>query len=115
MDLSMERLSDFQYLLNNFFVVDPNTTVDGSQINASTFLGDSLTLEEDSSVPQILIYHTHSQEGFADSIEGDEATSVVGVGNYLESILRDIYGYQVIHRKDNVRSDGRSAGPEQGI
>ena len=99
-DLSMERLSDFRYLLNNFFVVDPNTTVDGSQINASTFLGDSLTLEEDSSVPQILIYHTHSQEGFADSIEGDEATSVVGVGNYLESILRDIYGYQVIHRKD---------------
>ena len=96
----MERLSDFHYLLNNFFVVDPNTTVDGSQINASTFLGDSLTLEEDSSVPQILIYHTHSQEGFADSIEGDEATSVVGVGNYLESILRDIYGYQVIHRKD---------------
>ena len=89
-----------RYLLNNFFVVDPNTTVDGSQINASTFLGDSLTLEEDSSVPQILIYHTHSQEGFADSIEGDEATSVVGVGNYLESILRDIYGYQVIHRKD---------------
>lgn len=74
--------------------------MDGSQINASTFLGDSLTLEEDSSVPQILIYHTHSQEGFADSIEGDEATSVVGVGNYLESILRDIYGYQVIHRKD---------------
>lgn len=73
-DLSMERLSDFHYLLNNFFVVDPNTTVDGSQINASTFLGDSLTLEEDSSVPQILIYHTHSQEGFADSIEGDEAT-----------------------------------------
>ena len=99
-DLSLERLSDFQYLLNNFFVVDPNTTVDGSQINASTFLEDSLTLEEDSSVPQILIYHTHSQEGFADSIEGDEATSVVGVGNYLESILRDVYGYQVIHRKD---------------
>lgn len=25
---------------------------------------------------------------------------MVGVGNYLESILRDIYGYQVIHRKD---------------
>lgn len=100
MDLSPDRLSNFQYLLNNFFVVDPNTTVDGSQINAGTFLKDSLALEEDSSVPQILIYHTHSQEGFADSIEGDEATSVIGVGDYLESILRDVYGYQVIHRKD---------------
>lgn len=100
MDLSLDRLSDFQYLLNNFFVVDPNTTVDGSQINAGTFLGDSLALEEDSSVPQILIYHTHSQEGFADSTEGDEATSVIGVGDYLTSILQDVYGYQVIHRKD---------------
>ncbi len=100
MDLSPDRLSDFQYLLNNFFVVDPNTTVDGSQINAGTFLGDSLALEEDSSVPQILIYHTHSQEGFADSIEGDESTSVIGVGDYLTSILQDVYGYQVIHRKD---------------
>ena len=96
MDLSLDRLSDFQY----FFVVDPNTTVDGSQINAGTFLGDSLALEEDSSVPQILIYHTHSQEGFADSTEGDEATSVIGVGDYLTSILQDVYGYQVIHRKD---------------
>lgn len=59
-----------------------------------------LALEEDSSVPQILIYHTHSQEGFADSTEGDEATSVIGVGDYLTSILQDVYGYQVIHRKD---------------
>lgn len=100
MDLSRDRLSDFQYLLNNFFVVDPNTTVDASQINVSTFLEDQLALQEDGSVPQVLIYHTHSQEEYADSVEGDESTTVIGVGDYLESILRDVYGYQVIHRKD---------------
>ena len=99
-DLSMEKLSDFNYLLNNFFVVDPNTTVDSSQINVESFMGDNLQLSGDSDGPQILIYHTHSQEGYIDSVEGDENTSVVGVGNYLESILRDIYGYQVIHMKD---------------
>lgn len=100
-DLSMERLSDFQYVLNNFFVVDPNTETDGSQINAAQFLQDDLSMEKSEGEPQILIYHTHSQEGYADSIEGDEKTSVIGVGDYLESILRDVYGYQVIHRKDS--------------
>lgn len=99
-DLSMERLSNFNYLLNNFFVVDPNTTVDSSQINVESFLGDDLKLTGEETGPQILIYHTHSQEGYVDSVEGDENTSVVGVGNYLESILRDVYGYQVIHMKD---------------
>lgn len=99
-DLSMEQLSDFNYLLNNFFVVDPNTTIDSSQMSASQLLNDDLKITGDNSSPQILIYHTHSQEGFADSVEGDENTSVIGVGNYLESILRDVFGYQVIHLKD---------------
>lgn len=99
-DLSMEQLGDFNYLLNNFFVVDPNTTIDSSQMSAQQLLNDQLMITSDSSSPQILIYHTHSQEGFADSVEGDESTSVIGVGDYLESILRDIYGYNVIHLKD---------------
>lgn len=99
-DLSMEQLSDFNYLLNNFFVVDPNTTIDSSQMDAASLLGDDLKLTGGSENPQILIYHTHSQEEYVDSVEGDENTSVIGVGNYLESILRDIFGYQVIHIKD---------------
>ncbi|NCB91878.1 MAG: stage II sporulation protein P [Clostridia bacterium] len=99
-DLSMERLSDFDYLLNNFFVVDPNTTIDSSQMNAAALMQDDLKIEGQSENPQILIYHTHSQEGYADSIEGDENTSVIGVGNYLESLLRDVFGYKVIHIKD---------------
>ena len=47
--------------------------------------------------PQILIFHTHSQEGFVDSVPGDSSTTIVGVGAYLEQILRDTYGYNVIH------------------
>ena len=99
-DLSMEQLSDFNYLLNNFFVVDPNTTIDSSQMSADQLLNDDLKITGDNASPQILIYHTHSQEGFADSVEGDENTSVIGVGNYLESILRDVLGYNVIHLKN---------------
>ncbi|MBS6196281.1 MAG: stage II sporulation protein P [Clostridiales bacterium] len=99
-ELSMERLSDFDYLLNNFFVVDPNTTIDSSQMDAASLLSDDLKLQGENTGPQILIYHTHSQEGYVDSVPGDENTSVIGVGNYLESILTDVFGYQVIHIKD---------------
>ena len=56
-----------------------------------------LTIEKDASVPQILIYHTHSQEAFADSVEGDVDTTVVGVGSRLAEILEENYGYNVIH------------------
>lgn len=99
-DLSQESLGNFDYVLNHFFVVDPNTTIDSSQLNAAALLDDDLTLESDGENPQILIYHTHSQEGYIDSVPGDENTTVIGVGNYLESLLRDVFGYQVIHMKD---------------
>ena len=92
-DLSMEQLSDFNYLLNNFFVVDPNTTIDSSQMNASQLLNDDLKITGDSGSPQILIYHTHSQEAFADSGPGQ---TVVGVGGYLTSLL-EAKGYNVYH------------------
>ena len=99
-DLSQESLGNFDYVLNHFFVVDPNTTIDSSQLNAAALLDTDLTLEADGENPQILIYHTHSQEGYIDSVPGDENTTVIGVGNYLESLLRDVFGYQVIHMKD---------------
>ena len=92
--LSLEKMQDFDYLLNNFFVLDPTTTITREELNI-----DSL-LKQDSSAPQILIYHSHSQEGFADSVEGDPSTSVVAVGDYLEQILAEEYGYQVIHMRD---------------
>ena len=48
-------------------------------------------------MPQILIYHSHTQETFADSREGVVEDSIVGVGNYLAEILTETYGYQVLH------------------
>jgi stage II sporulation protein P len=56
-----------------------------------------LSMKQDNNSPQILIFHTHSQEGFADSIEADASTTIVGVGEYLAELLREQYGYQVIH------------------
>lgn len=100
-EIPVENLQNYEYLLNEFFVVDPNTVTDAAQLNAGAFLEKDLTLERDSAQPQILIYHTHSQEGFADSVEGDVNTTVIGVGEHLAQILRDQYGYQVIHNMDS--------------
>lgn len=99
-EIPLESLQNYDYLLNEFFVVDPNTTTDSSQINVEELMGRDMTLEKDSGQPQILIYHTHSQEEFVDSVAGDVNTTVIGVGEYLAQILRDEYGYQVIHNTD---------------
>jgi len=108
LDLSMERLANFDYLLNNFFVVDPNTTADSSQINAETFMNTDLTVKGEASAPQILIYHTHSQEEFADSEEGDTSTGVIGLGDYLTEILTNTYGYNVLHDTQTFDLSGGS-------
>ena len=76
-----EKLNDFDYLIQNFYQVDSTTTINSSQLNADALLGKDLRLSHDASTPQILIYHTHSQEGYADSVPGDASTSVVGVGD----------------------------------
>ena len=96
-DLAPERLADFDYLLGNFFIVDPNTAADQDLLSAARFLGNNLTIKKDPSVPQILLYHSHSQEAFADSREGETEDTIVGVGNYLEKLLTETYGYCVIH------------------
>lgn len=96
---SREKLNDFDYLIQNFYQVDSTTTINGEQLNADSLLGKDMRLSHDASTPQILIYHTHSQEGYADSVAGDPSGTVVGVGDYLTKILTEQYGFNVIHHK----------------
>ena len=104
--ISPDLLADPQALLNRFFVVDPNTSVLPGEIDGSTLLGKDLTLPENAEGPQILIYHTHSQETFADSREGEESDTIVGVGDYLTQLLTENYGYQVVHLKEQFDMAG---------
>ncbi|MCD8336087.1 MAG: stage II sporulation protein P [Lachnospiraceae bacterium] len=93
---ALPLLTDFSYLLSNYYTVDEDTAADAELINAEKLLSIDLSIEQDSSVPQILIYHTHSQEAFADSVEGEVSDTVVGMGDVLADELRS-YGYNVIH------------------
>ncbi|MCI8484263.1 MAG: stage II sporulation protein P [Lachnospiraceae bacterium] len=96
-EISREKLKDFDYLVQNFYQVDRTTTIDGSQLNAQKFLEKSMKLEGGKEDVQILIYHTHSQEGYIDSTPGDINTGVVGVAEYLTKLLQEKYGFNVMH------------------
>ena len=113
---SREKLNDFDYLLQNFYKVDSTTTIDSSQLNAQAVLGKDVRISHDASTPQILIYHTHSQEAYADSVPGDKTMTVVGVGEYLTKLLTEKYGFNVIHHTGEYDVDDRDhayakAGP----
>ena len=96
-DLAPETLADYDYLMNHFFIVDSATETTAEQINAASFLAEDLTLPKEVGLPQILIYHSHSQEAFCDSREGEVEDTIVGVGDYLTELLSETYGYQVMH------------------
>ena len=105
--VDLDGLSDFDTLLAQFYTVDASTVAEREQIDVETFMETDVTIDKESAGPQILIYHTHSQEGFADSVPGDESTSIVGVGERLAQILQDQYGYEVLHHKGQYDVDTR--------
>ena len=98
MDLSMERLNDFEYLVSNFYTVDSVTYINPSELNASELIGKDLRIDLSTGGSKILIYHTHSQETFADS-DNDPSTSIVGIGRYLTEILNNKYKIPTMHHE----------------
>ena len=113
---SREKLADFDYLIQNFYRIDKTTTINSSQLDAAKMLEKDMTITHGADTPQILIYHTHSQEGYVDSIPGDVSTTVVGVGDYLTKLLQEQYGLNVLHHTGQydvvTRDDAYSmAGP----
>lgn len=96
-NISKEDYQEFEALVGKFYTVDANTYTSAEELNAKKLADADLKITKGGDGPQILIYHTHAHEGYADSIEGDESTTVVGVGEHLAEILRNEYGYQVLH------------------
>ena len=91
------QLADYETLVRNFYAIDANTMAVSDQLSVEKLLGMDMTLPQEGDGPQILIYHTHSQEAFADSVPGDVNTGIVGVGECLTKILTEQYGYRVLH------------------
>ncbi len=96
LDLSIEKLRDYNYLLSKFYTVDSTTTVKDGQLDVDKFLAKDMHIDTQSKGPKILIFHTHSQEAFADSKNGDASTSIVGMGYYLSELL-NAKGIETLH------------------
>lgn len=92
------QLSNFDFI-KRFYTVTSITSLTADIFNPQVLLDKNLSMVQDNSKPQILIFHTHSQETFIDSKDSSENMSIVGVGSYLEKLLEEKYGYNVIHDK----------------
>lgn len=99
MAYTKEQLKDYDFLVSRLYNVDGSTKINPQQLNAEKLLGYDFHVNKETEGAQILIYHTHSQETFADSIPGDEGTSIVGMGSYLTTLLQQ-QGFRVIHNKE---------------
>ena len=84
---NLEELSDFDYLTSHFYTIEPNTYITPEELDAETLLSEDMGIDKSVDGPQILIYHTHSQETFVDSVPGDISTGIVGIGQYLTELL----------------------------
>lgn len=91
-----EQLADYDYMMKHFYSVHTSTTAGRDLMKADQFLSENFKLEGGNDKPQILIYHTHSQEEFKDFGPGNKEATVVGVGTYLTKLLT-AKGYHVIH------------------
>lgn len=105
--INRAKLLEFDYLRQNFYQVDNTTTVDHKLLDVNKLLGKVMTIKKDVKGPQILIYHTHSQEAYKDSKPGDASMSIVAVGDYLEKLLEEKYGIEVLHHKGQYDVDSR--------
>lgn len=104
---SRQQLKEPGFIKKTFYAEDPTTLIRQEQLNYDTLMGFDAELKQDSSNVQILVYHTHSQETYIDSVQGDRSTSIVGVGEYLCELLRTQYGYNVLHHTGEYDVESR--------
>ena len=103
-----EALMDYAALISTFYSIDANALAGSDLFNLEALSGRDMSINKTAEGPQILIYHTHSREAFADSEPGNPSQTIVGVGDFLTQILTEEYGYSVLHiteEYDTVRDN----------
>lgn len=94
--VQLAQLQDYDFLMNRYYSVHASTTAPRELMQADQLLGTDIRLEQNPEEPQILIYHTHSQETYADYGPDNPDATVVENGRYLAELLRS-RGWNVIH------------------
>jgi stage II sporulation protein P len=104
---------DYDYMTSNLFVAPPETGVLESDLEADKLLSFDAKLKNRSDGPKVLIFHTHSMEGYSDSNPDDPMDGVMGVGRYLAELLTNKHGIEVLHhtgRYDIVNGVSQRSG-----
>lgn len=91
-----EQLANFDFLRDQFFIEDETVLARADILDGTVLAEKDLTLSGEGD-PLVYIYHTHSQEGYADSKPGDASMSVIALGDRLTEILTEEYGLSVLH------------------
>ena len=110
---TVDMLKDYNYFVNSFYAIDSTTYAPDGLLDAENFMNMDLSIDLQGEGPKILIYHTHSQEAFADSRPGEWQDTVVGLGENLKNNLETRYGISVLHLTDTFdvrRTPMRSKG-----
>lgn len=97
-EIKAEEYRQLEELVKRFYTIDPTTSIEEDYFNFEELKGTDCQVDMEKAGPQILIYHTHSQETFSDSEPGKEEDTIVGAGEVLASYLRE-YGFDVLHHK----------------
>ena len=98
----ISSIKNYELALDTFYQVDSTTMLGEDLLKVEQFLAKDMTLDLTKSGPQVLIYHTHSQEGYA----GSDKT-VVDVGDVLTELLQNKYGISVLHHKGEYDVESR--------
>ncbi len=88
-EVSLEDLKNYSTLVKEFYAIDKTTYIGEDQLNVENLMSKdvSLPINEGKERGSILIYHTHSQEGYLDSVEGDLSSSWSG-GTFRRTAAR---------------------------
>lgn len=93
---SETQLEDQDFLISHIYNVDSSTKL--PSLDVEKLRNYDFKVNHESQGPEILIYHTHSQEAFADSTPGDPNETIMGMGAYLAQLLEE-QGYEVLHHQ----------------
>ncbi len=105
-EVTPEDYSSYEELVKTFYTIDGGTMAGSDLLDVKKLTAYPCAVQKVDE-PQILIFHTHTNEAFADSVPGDESTTILGVGELLAKYLSETYGYNVVHCKEAFDANGR--------
>lgn len=91
-----KNIGSFKDVMGKFYIVTEATSLYSTDLPLKNALSENFKIKGNNKKPQILIYHTHSQEEFSNS-NSNTSTTIIGVGDRLTKILEEQFGYNVIH------------------